>query len=131
HEFCASLKYQIVRDGTVAYVTTVTIQGVEVPLFPGDICEFYAIPFSEKDFTDGVDLDRLQNIDMEYVIKYLTQDPLRTEDEYEVAFQLQFSTLKGNVIRSPIRHAPSTGGSSHKEYAKGKGKAPMEKRQSP
>ncbi|MBA0881687.1 hypothetical protein Goshw_011536 [Gossypium schwendimanii] len=87
----------------MAYVTAVTIRRVEVPLFPGDICEFYDIPFSEKDFTDGMDLDRLQNIDME----------------------------NGHVIRSPTRHAPSTGGSSYKEYAKGKGKAPMEKRQSP
>ncbi|MBA0628900.1 hypothetical protein Godav_023531 [Gossypium davidsonii] len=61
------------KEKPAAYATVVTVRGVEVPLFPSDICEFYDIPFYEKDFIDGVDLDRLQNINVEDVIKYLTQ----------------------------------------------------------
>lgn len=59
------------------------------------------------------------------------QDPLRIEDEYEAAFQPQYSTPKGPVNRSPTSHAPSTGGSSHQEYGSGKEKALMETRQVP
>ncbi|KAH1092323.1 hypothetical protein J1N35_019580 [Gossypium stocksii] len=108
HEIYAFLKHQIVEDGTGVYVTVVTVR--EVPLFLSNIFEFYDISSCEKDFTNGVDLDRLQNIDINDVIKYLTQAPthhdkgmnseradsedggdaqdlLGTEDEYEAVFQ--------------------------------------------
>ncbi|KAH1073447.1 hypothetical protein J1N35_025775 [Gossypium stocksii] len=52
------------------------------------------------------------------------------EDNYEVAFQTQYSTPKGPVIQSPTRHAPSMGESSHQEYCSKKVKARMKRRHS-
>lgn len=49
------------------------MRGVEVPISPSDICEYYNIPFYEKDYIKGIGLDKIQNINLEGVIKYLTQ----------------------------------------------------------
>ncbi|MBA0711105.1 hypothetical protein Golax_010331 [Gossypium laxum] len=38
-----------------------------------EICEFYNAPFNDKDFLSSIYLDKLENIDIEYVIKYLPQ----------------------------------------------------------
>ncbi|MBA0855439.1 hypothetical protein Goshw_013900 [Gossypium schwendimanii] len=38
HEFYASLKHQIVRDGIRVHVTVIAVQEVDEPLFPSDIC---------------------------------------------------------------------------------------------
>ncbi|MFQ6642532.1 hypothetical protein Gotur_017511 [Gossypium turneri] len=134
-------------------------EGEEVPITHREICEFYDVPFYDKDFLSSTDLDKFENINMEDVIKYLTQgkqimnwnqrrkenmnDPVSlkrkgktteypgTEAKYEVAFQPQFSTPKWLVIWSPTHHALSTGRSSHQKYIKGKGKEPMEMRRAP
>ncbi|KAH1031254.1 hypothetical protein J1N35_043428 [Gossypium stocksii] len=58
------------------------------------------------------------------------QELPREEDDYEAAFQPQYSTPKGPVIPSPTHHAPLTGWSFHERYGMGKGKAPMEIRHS-
>ncbi|MBA0843972.1 hypothetical protein Goarm_001109 [Gossypium armourianum] len=50
---------------------------------------------------------------------------LRDEDKYEAAFQLQYPTPKGPIIRSPTHLTPLTSRSSHQGYGMGKGKAPM------
>ncbi|MBA0805059.1 hypothetical protein Gohar_004604 [Gossypium harknessii] len=53
------------------------------------------------------------------------------EDNYEAAFQPQYSTPKGLVIQSLTHHAPSMGGSSHQEYGFEKVKALMKRRRFP
>ncbi|MBA0562763.1 hypothetical protein Golob_007786 [Gossypium lobatum] len=58
------------------------------------------------------------------------QDLPSEEDNYEVAFQPQYSTPKGPVIQSPTHRAPSMGGSSHQKYGSGKVKASMKRRRS-
>ncbi|MBA0750733.1 hypothetical protein Gogos_002123, partial [Gossypium gossypioides] len=51
-------------------------RGEEVPITPKEICEFYDAPFYDKGFLSSIDLDKFKNIDMEDVIKYLTQAQL-------------------------------------------------------
>lgn len=47
---------------------------MELPLTPYVIFEFYDTPYYESDFLPNTDLEKLENIDMDSVIKYLSQD---------------------------------------------------------
>ncbi|KAK5825338.1 hypothetical protein PVK06_020161 [Gossypium arboreum] len=71
------IKDQVIKRGYSAVITNVEVRGEDVPIFPSDICEFYNISFYEKDLIDNTDLEKFQNIDMEDVTKYLTQDTSR------------------------------------------------------
>lgn len=47
----------------------IMVQVEEVPLSPREICEFYDIPYYEKDILDSIDLNTFESIDMEDVVK--------------------------------------------------------------
>lgn len=42
--------------GTIA--KRVTVKGVEVPITPDDLCDFYNIPYYEKDFVEEINFDK-------------------------------------------------------------------------
>lgn len=49
------------------------VRDEEVPINPDEICEIYNVPFYENDYINSIDLEMFRNIDMEEVIKFLTQ----------------------------------------------------------
>ncbi|MBA0855049.1 hypothetical protein Goshw_008510 [Gossypium schwendimanii] len=71
-EFYASFRGQEIQK--ILSWDTVTVIGKEVSITLRKICEFYDVPFYSKDFFNNIDLDKLEDIDMEDVIKYLTPD---------------------------------------------------------
>ncbi|KAK5820029.1 hypothetical protein PVK06_025073 [Gossypium arboreum] len=93
----------------------IRMNGLRTPSYPPNL---FRLTLTHQD--EGANLEE-EGVAQEYP---------RTEDEYEVTFQPQFSTPKGPVIRSPTYQAPSMSGSSHRTYVKGKGKAPMEQKHS-
>ncbi|KAH1097254.1 hypothetical protein J1N35_014175 [Gossypium stocksii] len=72
-KFYVSLKDQVIKQGYNAVIIDIEVRGEDVSNSPNDICKLYNIPFYEKYFIDSIDLDKFQNINMEDVIKYLTQ----------------------------------------------------------
>lgn len=71
-EFYASLKDLIIR-GYGKVIDDVIVRGEKVPISLTKICEFYNISYYEEDFVDSLDLDKFKNINMEDVVKFLTQ----------------------------------------------------------
>lgn len=49
------------------------MRGRRVPLTLDELCEFYNVPYYEKYFINNNDLKKFLNINMEDVVKYLTQ----------------------------------------------------------
>lgn len=45
----------------------------EVEVTPQDICEFYNVPYYANHFLDIIDLDTFKDIEMDVIVKYLTQ----------------------------------------------------------
>ncbi|KAH1107079.1 hypothetical protein J1N35_010847 [Gossypium stocksii] len=62
---------------------TVTVRSEEVSITPREIFEFYNAPFYNKNFFSSTNLDKFHNIDMEDVIKYLTQGSGRSSNGRE------------------------------------------------
>ncbi|KAH1097975.1 hypothetical protein J1N35_014896 [Gossypium stocksii] len=52
---------------------SITVRSEEVPTTSKELCEFYNAHFYDKDFFSGTGINEFENIDMEDVIKYLTQ----------------------------------------------------------
>ncbi|MBA0568149.1 hypothetical protein Golob_005661 [Gossypium lobatum] len=52
---------------------TITIRGKEMRVTPREICEFYNVAYYENSFLDNINLDTFRDIDMDDVVKYLTE----------------------------------------------------------
>ncbi|MBA0765354.1 hypothetical protein Gotri_014567 [Gossypium trilobum] len=90
-EFYASFRDQEIRK-RLSW-DTVTVRGKEVSITPRKICEFYDVPFYSKDFLNNIDLDKLEDIDMEDVIKYLTQDRGTWNHRLDTSFPTNFDPV--------------------------------------
>lgn len=71
-EFYASLTDHIIGGGYGIESTKVIVRE-EVLIFSKEICEFYNIPYYEEDYVENINFNMLGNVDMEDVIKFLTQ----------------------------------------------------------
>lgn len=49
------------------------MRGEEVPITLDEIYKFYNIPYYEEYYIDTIDLNKFSNINMEDVMKFLTQ----------------------------------------------------------